>query len=322
MGTRSTVLDIAKANGSDAVIGLIDETIKSHPELSLLPARTISGLNYKTLVRTGLPSGTTFRDLNQGVTVSKAEYVNRLVETFTFNPRWECDKAVADRYEDGAEAWIALEAEAQVEYGMIDLSRQFYYGNKVGGFAANSKGYPGLIDSYDPVNMTVNAGGTTANTGSSVWLVMSGPKAVQWVWGKDGLMEPSDVRKETLRDSDGNPFTGYVQEMLAYPGLQVASQRCVVRIKNLTADAGKGLTDALVAAALALFPVGWAPDLMLMSRRSRSQLQASRSVNVTIFTGKDKPGGNVENTAALPTESQGIPIQTTDAIRDNEPLTL
>jgi len=34
---------IAKANGSDAVVGLIDETTKVHPELRIGAARTIRG---------------------------------------------------------------------------------------------------------------------------------------------------------------------------------------------------------------------------------------------------------------------------------------
>lgn len=321
MPVRETLLDIAKKNGNDAAVGLIDETVKSTPEIAMLPARTIVGINYKTLVRTNLPSGSTFRNANQGTTVSKAEYVNRVVETFTFNPRWEMDKAVADRHEDGKEAVIALEADAQMKYGFQDLARQMYYGNTANGFQTNAKGFPGLIQSYDTANMTVDAGGTTDNTCSSVWFIKFGPQAVQWVYGKDGALDLSDVRTETLRDNNNDPFTGYVQEILAYPGLQVGSVQSVVRIKKLTADNGKGLTDSLIIDALAKFPVGTVPDVILMSRRSRSQLQKSRSV--TIFSGSGgKPTGGTENVAPLPTESQGIRIEVTDAIRDTEPLTL
>ena len=48
----TTLLDIAKANGSDAAVGLIEEVMTYSPEVNLGAARTIKGLSYKTLVRT------------------------------------------------------------------------------------------------------------------------------------------------------------------------------------------------------------------------------------------------------------------------------
>jgi hypothetical protein len=315
-----TLLDIAKSNGNDAVVGLIDETVKAHPEIALGGARTIKGMNYRTLVRTSGFSGSTFRNANEGATVGKATYENRLVETFTLNPRWECDKAVADRHEDGAQAYIAMDAEAMVEKAMVDLSKQFYYGTNTT-YGGNAKGFPGLIDAYDSTNNVVDAGGTTATTGSSVWLVKFGVKAVQWVYGMGGSLSLSDVTEGRVTDASSNPYTAYIQEMLAYPGLQVAGVRSLVRIKKLTADSGKGLTDSLIADALAKFEVGVVPDLILMSRRSRTQLQKSRSV--TIFSGSGgKVSGSVENIAPLPTEAFGIPIAVTDSISDVESLTL
>ncbi|MDB5294912.1 MAG: hypothetical protein JWO31_895 [Phycisphaerales bacterium] len=320
MTTRATLLDIAKANGSDAVVGLIDETTKAHPELSLGAARTINGLNYKTLVRTGLFTGSTFRDANQGVTAGKSTFENRLVETFIMEPRFEVDKAVADAYEDGAPAFLAMEAAGVMEKAMIDLSAQFYYGRNP--TFGNASGFPGLIDAYDPLNNVVDAGGTTANTGSSVWLVKFGPQDVQWVWGQGGELALGDPRIQDLYDAYNKPFTGYVQTLLARPGLQVGSYRGLVRIKKLTEDNGKGLTDALIAAALAKFQVGAKPDMILMNRRSLSQLQASRSLSVTIFAGPTTPGGGIGAVAALPDSAFGIPIQVTDAIANDEPLTL
>jgi len=304
-----TLLDIAKANGSDAVVGLVEEGARAHPEIILVPARTIKGLNYKTLVRTAVPTGGSFRDANEGVAASKGTYANRLVEAYMFNRRWECDKAVADAYEDGKEAYIALEGGAQVEGGMQDIATQFYYGIGAGGQA---KGFPGLLASYDATNMVVDAGGTTATTGSSVWAVRFGPKHTIWVWGLNGQLELSDVREESILDAGGsNRFTAYVQEILARPGLQVGSVHSIARIKKLTADAGKTLTDDLLAQLLAKFPVGVRPDVFFMSRRSQFQLQNSRTA--TNATGAPAP---------VPAEAFGVPIAPTDAILDTEALTL
>lgn len=300
-----TLLDIAKRNGSDAVVGLIDETSKAHPEITIGFARTIKGLNYKTLVRTGLPT-VSFRNANEGVSASKGTTENRLVETFIFNPRWECDKAVADVAEDGAEAFIADEAAATLEASWQYLCSQFYYGT-----SNDAKGFPGLLAAYDSTNMVVDAGGTTATTGSSVWAVKFGRKEVSWVYGEGGQLALSPVTEQRVLDSSSKPYTAYCQEMLARPGLQVGSKRVIGRIKKLTEDSGKGLTDALIAKLLSKFEAGVVPDLLLMSRRSLRQLRDSRTA--TNPTGAPAP---------FPSEAFNIPIQVTDAIVDTEALTL
>jgi hypothetical protein len=314
-----TLLDIAKRNGSDMVTGLIEETSKAHPEITgkthiagkeiSIPnvggGRTIKGTHYKTLVRTALPT-VGFRNANEGVTETKATYENRLVETFIMNPRWGADKAVADRSEDGAEAMIADDAEAHMLAAFITLGKQFYYGAASIG---DAKGHPGLVDAYDSTNMEVDAGGTTANTGSSIWLVKFGPKNVQWVWGNDGQLQTSDVELRDKEDADGKKFTGYHQEMWAYPGLQVGSLTAICRIKKLTEDANKGLTDTLIASGLAKFPTGVVPDVIFATRRSVKQLRASRTA--TNATGAPAP---------FPEESFGIPIAPTDSILDTEAL--
>jgi len=310
-----TLLDIVKANGNDAVVGLIDETIKAHPELTMVEARTIKGLNYKARVRTELGRVTgSFRNANEGLDPIKSKYETRMFETFILNPRFECDRAVADRYEDGPKVYIAEENQGVMEGEMQGLGSQFYYG-----VTNNAKGHPGLIKMYDTDNMVVDAGGTTANTGSSVWLIETGPQAVRWVWGENGLFQMSDLRVETLRDAANKPFDGYVSSLTAYPGLQVASLQSVVRIKKLTADANKGLTDALLAAALSKFPVGRSPNLILASRRSLFQLQVSRTPTLVIGDGKTAPS---QNMAPLPKDYGGIPIMATDSIKNTESLTL
>lgn len=308
-----TLLDIAKRNGSDAVVGLIDETITVHPELLFVPARTIKGLNYHTLVRTGLPTAG-FRDANDGVDASKSTYENRLVETYILNPRWECDKAVADRSEDGPEAFIFDEAVGIMEASMQQVCKNFYYGRNAS-FGGDAKGHPGLIDSYDATNMVVDALGTTDKKASSCWLIRYGRQHVSWVWGENGELYMDDPRIETILGANNKKLTGYVQELLAYPGLQVGSLKSVVRIKKLTEDSGKGLTDALIYQALSKFPAGTQPDIILCSRRSLEQLRASRTA--TNQTGTPAP---------IPESIAGaggaIPIYPTDAIVDTETLAL
>lgn len=305
--SRGTLLDIAKMNGSDGVVGLIEEAIKAHPELQFGDARTIRGTQYKTLVRVANPV-VGFREANKGSASVKSTYENRLVETFIMNPRFEVDKAVADAHEDGHEVLLALEGLGMTEASLQTVCRQFYYGRGTGG---DGKGFPGLLAALDTTNMVVDAGGTTDSTASSVWAVKFGVKDVQWVWGQDGELKVSDPRVETIYDDENNPLTAYVQDLMAYPGLQVGSVHSIGRIKKLTEDANKGLTDDLISKLLEKFPVGVRPDVLLMSRRSLGQLRDSRTA--TNATGAPAP---------FPTEAFQIPIHATDSILNTEALAL
>jgi hypothetical protein len=306
---QTTLLDIAKMNGTDAEVGLIEEVTTVAPEVKVGAARTIKGMNYNTLVRTGLPT-VNFRNANEGVVPSKSTWEKRLTECYILNPSWQADKAVADKHEDGAQALLALEADGMVKAAFIRLGLQFYYGNTVG-LPGDIKGFPGLLQSYDATNMVVDAGGTSDNTASSVWAVKWGAQNVQFVYGADGSLDVSDPREQSVADPNnaGAFYTAYFQEMLAYPGLQVSNVYCIGRIKKLTAEAGKGLTDNLVSQLLEKFPVGFKPDVLLMGRRSLGQLQRSRTA--TNPTGAPAP---------IPTESQGIPIEVTDSIVNTEAL--
>lgn len=316
MPAYPTMLDIAKKNGSDAVVGLIDETIRVHPELTLIAARSITGMFYKTRVRTALGRTTgSFRAANQGTAPIIHQYENRVVETYIMSPRFVVDQAIADKYEDGREAYIAEEGTGIMEGEMQGLSNQFYYGSGVGG---NTAGFPGLLQQYDRTAHEVDAGGTSANTGSSIWLFRTGIQDVRWVFGQNGQMSLAPVRIQSIDDGSGtgNMFEAYITSFNAYPGLQVGSQRTVVRIKNVTADAGKTLTDALINKALGMFPAGMGPNVITMSQRSLIQLQGSRTA--TTPTGAQ---------AVFPTTYKGldgtdIPVKVTEAISTTEPLTL
>jgi hypothetical protein len=302
-----TLFDIAVQNASDPVAGLIDETMKATPEVRLGAARTIPGIQYRVLVRTALPT-MAFRAANQGTQSTKSTYENRLIECFNLNPIWQADKAVADAHIDGAAAYIALEGAAMTLSAFQWASSQFYYGNGVGGNDTN--GFPGLLQTYNTANL-ITAGGTTANTGSSVWLVKFGPGFVEWVVGQNGNMSLTDVIEQILFDSNSLPYPGYIQSLMVRLGMQTGNTKTLARIRALTADSGAGLTDALISEALALFPVGYMPDAMFMTRRSRDQLRRSRTaVNPT---GQPAP---------IPEEAFGVPIAVTDGITNTESLTL
>ena len=310
MATQPTLLDIAIVNGSDPVVGLIEETIKAVPEIQKGAARTIKGLNYKTLVRTNLPS-VPFRNFNQGTAATKSTFENRLYECFLMNPQWLCDKAVADADENGADHYIAMEAQGIMEAAFQTLGTQFYYGSaQTIAALGDANGFPGLLAAVDST-MVVDAGGTTDSVASSLWAVRFGPRDVQWIYGEQGQLALQPLRTQTLFDANSNPYDGYVQSLLARPGLQVARKYSVGRIKKLTTDSTKGLTDALISTLLSKFKVGLPPDCFFCTRRSLQQLQASRTA--TNPTGAPAP---------IPQEAFGIPIYPTESLVDTETLAL
>lgn len=299
-----TLLDIAKMNGKAGLPELVDETIKVCPEIQVVPARTVKGTNYKSLVRIALPAAG-FRSANQGSALTKATYEERLFQLFMFNPKWAVDKLVAMSSEDGPQAVIALEADAILKGSWQTLGKQFYYGATGGG---DTLGHPGLMQMHDTA-MVLDATGDTANTGSSVWAVKFGPNDVQWLYGQGGDLGLSEVTEVQLKDDDGKYYTALHQEIAAHVGLKMGSTQCVARIKNLTAQSGKTLDDDMLADLLALFPSGIKPDAIFMARRSLSQLRKSRTA--TNETGKPAP---------TPTEYEGVPIHSSDSILITEAI--
>lgn len=303
------LLDIAKLNGTDKVVGLIEESLVLAPEVARFPARTITGRNFYTAIRGTLPT-TQFRAANSGVTASKSAFSQKLVETFILDTQITCDKAVADSYEDGVDRMQMIEASGVFGSSIKTIGTQIWYGIGGGG---DSKGFPGAVEVYDTTNMVVDAGGTTSGTGSSVWGVKFGPQYASLVLGQGGSMTMTPWSTQQVLDSNSKPYTAYVSSLMAYPGCQFGNAYSIGRIKKLTADSGKGLTDALIAQLLEKFQtyLGMYPDALFMTPRSLRQLQSSRTATTT--TGQPAP---------FPSESFGVPIIVTNQILNTESLTL
>ena len=302
-----TLLDIAKSTGSDGIAGLIEEVIRFVPEVQDGAARTIKGTQFKTTVRTGIPSGSGFRSANEGSAPAKSTYEQRLFDCFIVDRPWLCDKAVADAHEDGAPAFIGAEAVAVVQAQLIELGRQFY-----DGVSNSTKGHPGLKAMYDAGNMTVDAAGTTANTGSSVWAITWGEQGAQWLYGNgSNALQMTEVKEVVLPDENDATkiLTKYHQQLLAWVGLKLGNLKTVGRIKNLTADAGKTLTDARLRALVALYPIGYKPDAIYLTPRSMTQLINSRTA--TTVDGHEVP---------KPTMFDGIKLVETNSILDTEAI--
>ena len=315
-----TMLDIAKLTGNDAVVGLIEENLKYAPEVEVFPFRTIRGTSYRTGIRTALPA-TGFRNANEGQATSKSTFEQKLIEAYIFGGQIEVDKAVADANEDGAAALLAIEADGTMMSAMQSIGRQIWYGKATSG---DAKGFPGLKSAtvYGGTtkagdSLVVDAGGTTAGTASSVYAVRFGDRDITLIGGNNSAFQLDDWMTQQVTKTDGSKLTAYVSGITSWIGLQSSHENCVRRIANLTADNGKGLTDDLLAQLFETFPVGYVPDAIFLSRRSRRQLQSSRTV--TLFgQGKNRP--DQEMTAPIPTEYEGVRIIPTDSILNTDAI--
>lgn len=308
----ATLLDIAKLNGADKVVGLIEENLGAAPEVRTFPSRMIAGTSYPTVKRTGLPT-VGFRTANAGVAASKSTFARQLVETFILSAAIEVDLAVARAYEDGAAAYEMLEADGVMRQALVEIGNQIWYG-----VSTDANGFPG-VKAATPFGgaMTLNSGGSTSVSQSSVYAVRFGAKDCQIITGNNTTFELSAFRDQQLTDASSNKYAGRVAELTAWVGLQIGNVYSVARLANVGADdeTNDTLTDAKLQQLLDLFPVGAPPSAFFMSRRSKSQLQRSRTV--TLFgQGRSRP--DQPTIAAEPTEYNGIPIWASDSILNTD----
>jgi hypothetical protein len=278
-----------------------------------LPARTVKGTTFKALIRSAYPT-TGFRSVNEGVEPRKSSYENRQFNLHYYDGQMEMDVAVAAGDDQGPEHALAMEADGHGRAFLLTGGKQVWYGTSSSG---DAKGFPGASQIVDS-SLLVDATGTTAVTASSVFAVVADPRFMSVLLGNNTVLEVGEWRKQTITRSS-KELTAWKNSLEGYVGVSWLSKYAVGQIKNLTADSGKGLTDLLLASLLAAFPVGVKPTHLFMSRRSRMQLQKSRTVTLN-GNGQGSPNGGQATIAPLPTSYDGVPIIATDSILDTEAI--
>lgn len=286
---------------------MLSDVLDDAPLLAVLAARTVRSNTFVYTKKTANPS-VGFRDINDGVENTKGTY-SQVTNTLKFlDASFALDEAAALVDERGVDHIMGIEAMSHLRQAMAECEEQVFYGtgNLAAGFSglANQTNLDGLSDAQ-----VVGAGGTTANTGSSVWLIRTGEEDLQMLWGNQGVLT---IGERTRVERDGSAtgrFWALAHSIHGWAGLKIGTVYSAVRIANLTADSGKGLTDALISQALEKFPASRGPQYIAMNRRSHGQLQRSRTA--TNPTGAPAP---------FPTEAFGVPVIVTDRISSTEAL--
>jgi hypothetical protein len=301
-----TTTDVAHFNKVDMDINVSD-VLDDAPFLSVLAARTVLGNTFKYSKITANPS-VGFRAVNDGVENTKGTYTSVTLDLKVLDASFAVDVAAAQSDERGLEHIMAVEALAHLRQAMAEVEQQIFYGtgNDASGFAGFA-GQSNLNQLSDA--QVVGAGGTTAATGSSVYLVRTGDADCQVLWGQQGMIDIGERQVVERAGSSTGRFPAYYHPVVGWCGMKVGSIYSVIRIANLTADSGKGLTDSLISQALEKFPASRQPNYIVMNRRSLGQLQRSRTA--TNPTGSPAP---------FPQEAFGVPIVVTDQINSTETL--
>jgi hypothetical protein len=287
----------------------VSDLFDDAPLVKRLAATVASnGTQHKYLKETVAPT-VGMRSIGTGVANSNSTDAEITIALKIVAASFAVEKAAADSYFKGAAEFVAREMRRQLRAAFFAVEQQIFNGTGAG----NAAGFAGFADTLTASSnqMVVKAGGTTAATGSSVYLIRTNDLGtdVQFVLGQNGNIAAGETIIQRIDDASGLHYPAYYTPVEGWAALQLGSALSVGRIANLTADSGAGLTDALIAKALQAFPAARQPNLIAMGRRSLAQLQASR----TSYNPLGDP-------AQIPNQAFNIPIVVTDGIGAVEAL--
>lgn len=317
--TLTTLAELVLFNSADVNPAEMSNILNGAPVLSALHAMPSSnGTLHKYNIETGAPT-VGFRAVNAGADYTAGSSTQTSVSLKYIDAKVIEDRAECRAFKGGEEAWMDRRTARQLRQALYVFEKQVWYGTVHG----DSGGFSGIADdaNYNGAGdgQVVNAGGTTVGTGSSVFLIASTPDdaAFALVGAGDPMINGgmninftiSPTFQSIVSGSNSKSMVANVRDAGAHLGIQVGSKYAIVRIANLTADSGKGLTDALLEDAMALFPSGLQPTVIAMSRRSRKQLRKSR----TTYSPTGSPAPN-------PVDFDSVPLIVTDSIIDTETL--
>ena len=262
-----------------------------------------NGTQHKFVKQT-YAAGAAFRKINTGVTNLASRFEDVTVNCEFLDPSFTRDVALASGYVSklGIGPYIQHETGKAIRAGMYGVEQAIFNFDQATQFV----GLPYMNDYADTdVGQIVDAGGAG---GKSVWILRWAEDGVAVVAGNDGRIDMiwDDDNPTIVQVTDAsaaNVYSAYRVTLGLWVSLQVGSLYDVVRIANLDATSDDLLTDDVISDALAKFPAGHNPNMIVMNRTARKELQQSRTA--TNPTGAPAP---------FPEEAFGVPIVVTEAL--------
>ena len=304
-----TLSDLTTINDANLADRDISDLLDDAPLLARLAADVVPGTDHKYVKETSAPV-VGFRAVNDGLENTKSADTLVTINLKILDASFAIDKALADAYIGGPEAYIGREAARHLKSAFFHAEKQI-----LSGTGNEADGFNGLPDDGNlnavADDMVVNGGGTTDSTASSVWAIRSAGDMNDCVAiaGDNGKIDIGDSVGQRLAGSSTGSYPAYYTPIQGWLGLQIGGKYSVGRLANVTEDSGKTLSDSMLADLLSVFPAGRGPNYLVMSRRSLKQLQQSRTA--TNATGAPAP---------FPSEAFGVPIIVSDGVSDVETL--
>lgn len=300
--TLLTLADLVKINDVSVRDMGATDIFNDAPVLNELNAITAShGTDHKFVRESGAPV-VGFRTPGTGRDWSRSQDTVVTVALAILDASFGIEAALADSNPRGRDYVMAREAKRHLRAALAAAERQVFYG-----LGASATGFSGLADSLNALSnaMVVSAGGATAaNALTDVWMIRStsDETALNAVVGNSGELKVSAPYEQMLDGSNGAKRNMIVQPIEGWMTLAMESTRSVGRLCNIN-DAANKLTDALLSTLFERFDETAPPTHIVMNRRSRRQLQASRTAT--------SPSGAP---APWPEEWNGIPIISTKSV--------
>lgn len=235
--TYPSLIDLYKQKGGDGEVTatIIEMLSQINPiTTDAIVLECNSGTTHKTVVRTGIPSGT-WRKLYQGVQPQKS--TNKQVEDSTgMLEAWsEVDSELVKLAGDGAGQFRLNEAQAFLQGMSNDMAETIFYGNE----ATEEASFTGLAPRFNDLSaenggQIIDAGGTGSDN-TSIWMVVWGPNTVHGLYPKGTMagLERQDLGEDTVTDGSGGKYRAFQEKFTWHMGLTVRDWRYVSRVANI-----------------------------------------------------------------------------------------
>ena len=315
---------VTNAGQVDVTKGIVEEAVKSCPEMQFFDADTVPGTTIATLARTSLPT-VAFRNLGEPVSSSRSSYAERTATLKLLSGRVEIsDAEVKKNGLQTKEEMQTDESIATMAAAFQHLAKQIWYGT-----GSDAKGFAGAAALVDAA-MVTKAGAGAAGANTSVWFVGNGAKRAcgivfsnnsKIINGEDLTFHDGDIQiKETVTIGDEQKEIvtgvepGTIGDLTSFAAFLVSNMKQLARLCNVTASTG--LNDDMLMDCIDAYAQvndGKRPDGIFMSYKARKMLRKSRTLTLQI-----KNGVNAQVFAPIPTDVDGIPLFATNALLDTE----
>ena len=318
--TAVTLADIAKRTDPrgkvDAIAELLSQTNEVLEDMPFVEGNLPTG--HKTIIRTGLPTAA-WRLLNYGVPQSKSQTQTVTDTCGMLEAYAEIDKALAE-LNGNAASFRLSEDRAFLEAMNQEMASTLFYGDT----AKNPERFLGLSARFPTLNKAksataeniVDAGGTTADKLSSIWLVCWGDQTVHGIYPKESKagFTHEDRGQVTLFDPNGNKYEGFRTHYKWSVGLTLRDWRYVVRIANvdLATITDDKLIESMVLAMETLPNQKMGKPVFYMNRQVRTRLRNALRRGTNVHLSLAEAGGK----SVL--QFDEIPVKRCDALINTE----